>query len=434
MTDASSDAADDERTAPRALGFWACWSLTVGIMIGSGIFLLPSVLAPYGMVSFGGWMLTAAGSICLALVLARLAARTRQTGGVYAYARNGFGDLAGFLIAWGYWASYWIAIPAIAIAFVGYLGVFIPALNDNAIGQVIAALTLIWTMTLINMRSISEASFVQLAMTILKIIPLLIIIGLGVFTGSSDNLPPFNPEGGSIIGVLSATALLTMWAFSGMEAGAVPAGDVKDPERTIPRAIIIGTLVVAFIYIASTYAVMRLVPSEALAQSTAPFADAAAALGPWGAKLVAAGALISTAGAVNGSIFVAGQTPMAVALDGLAPKVFAGRGKGGAPMLALVTASCLGSVLLLMNYTRGLVSMFTLLATMSTLAILLPLFVSAAAELKHSWRNARSWAAIAFLALVYSAFAILGSGLTVLAWGALFIALGAPVYFLLRAK
>ncbi len=420
--------------SPAKLGFWTCWSLTVGIMIGSGIFLLPSVLAPYGLLSFGGWALTAAGSMCLALVLARLASRTHHTGGVYVYAREGFGDLTGFLIAWGYWASYWIAIPAITIAFVGYLTVFIPPLTDNPGWQAASALAVIWALTLINLRGVGAAGAMQLIMTILKIIPLLAIIALGAVVGDSANLPAVNPQDAPFVSVLAATALLTMWAFSGMEAGAIPAGDVKNAEKTVPRAIVIGTLVVAFIYIASSYAVMRLVPAEALAQSTAPFADAAQRFGPWGPKLIAAGALISTAGAINGTIFVAGQMPMAVAIDGLAPKVFAQRTKSGAPALAIIIASALGSVLLLMNYTRGLVGAFSFLAMMSTLAILLPLFVSAAAELKHSWKNARSWTVLALLALVYSGFAILGSGFSILFWGGLFMALGAPVYFLVRER
>ena len=133
----------------KPLGFWTCWSLTVGIMIGSGIFLLPALLAPYGLMSFAGWSLTAGGSICLALVIARLSSRTNRSGGVYIYAQDAFGNLPGFLVAWGYWVAYWIAIPAIAIAFVGYLGVFFPVLKTSIMGQALSALALIWGLTLI---------------------------------------------------------------------------------------------------------------------------------------------------------------------------------------------------------------------------------------------------------------------------------------------
>ncbi|MEE2565745.1 APC family permease [Hyphobacterium marinum] len=413
----------------RVLGFWTCWSLTVGVMIGSGVFLLPAVLAPYGLMSFAGWMLTGAGSILLALVLGRLASRTRRTGGPYIFAHDAFGDLPGFLVAWGYWASLWIAVPAIAIAFVGYLTVFIPPLANSPMGQAGVALALIWTLTLVNIAGLKEAGLVQIAMTVLKLIPLFVIIGLGTVAGSPDNLPAPNPTGEPFIHVLAATALLTMWAFAGLEAGTLPAGSVKNPEKTIPRAVIIGTITVTLIYLAATAAVMMLVPAEILVESTSPFAEAARGLGSWGPHLIAIGALVSTAGSLNGNVFASGQIPMAVALDRLAPKVLARVTPGGGPYVALIAASTLGSIVLVLNYSRGLVGAFTFLLMMSTLAVLAPLFISVAAEIRHSWKSAKGWAALAALAGLYAAFAIFGSGLEVLAWGLVLVALGVPVFY-----
>ena len=134
----------------------------------------------------------------------------------------------------------------------------------------------------------------QLVTTLLKLLPLIVIIALGLMTGTPDNIPPFNPTDKSLIQILTATALLTMWAFVGLEAGTVAAQDVADPKRTIPRAIIAGTLTVTLVYIAATLAVMMLVPMEQLSASKAPFVDAASGLGSWGAGLIALGALIST--------------------------------------------------------------------------------------------------------------------------------------------
>ena len=420
--------------AMKPLGFWGCWSLTVGVMIGSGIFLLPTVLAPYGLMSFGGWLLTGGSSILLALVLARLAGRTKRTGGPYAYAHDAFGDLPGFLIGWGYWASVWIATPTIALAFVGYLGVFFPALNDAPMAQLAIALALLWGLTLVNIRGVREAGIVQLAMTFLKLIPLILIIFAGLAFGSPDNLPEFNPTGGSLPGVLAPTALLTMWAFAGMEAGVIPAGEVADPEKTMPRAIIIGVITVTIIYIGSTAAVMMLVPAEQLAQSTSPFSQAARVLGTWGPPLVAAGALVSTAGSLNGNVFVSGQMPLAVSLDRLAPEFLAIRNRGHAPYWSLIIATAFASLLLLANFSRGLVGAFTFMLMMSTLTTLIPMLASALAEFKHSWRSARGWAAIAVLGALYAIFAILGSGLEVLAWGAVLLALGVPVFYLGRRR
>ena len=395
-----SDTGTTGAAAPsKPLGFWGCWSLTVGVMIGSGIFLLPTVLAPYGLMSFGGWLLTGGSSILLALVLARLAARTTRTGGPYAYARDAFGDLPGFLIAWGYWASVWIATPTIALAFVGYLSVFFPQLSDNPVAQAAIALTLLWTLTLVSIRGVREAGLLQLAMTILKLVPLALVILAGLIAGSPDNLPAANPQGGHPPAVLATTALLTMWAFAGMEA-----------------------------------AVMMLVPADALATSTSPFSDAARVLGTWGPPLVAIGALISTAGSLNGNIFTSGQMPLAVALDRLAPAFLSRRNKGHAPYWSLVLATSISSVLLLLNFSRGLVGAFTFLLMMSILTTLIPLLVSALAEFRYSWRTARGWAAIAVAGALYSVFAILGSGLEVLAWGTVLLLAGVPVFYLGRQK
>ncbi|MGD9965001.1 MAG: amino acid permease [Hyphomonadaceae bacterium] len=423
-----------EQAADKPLGFWSCWSLTVGCMIGSGIFLLPTVLAPFGTISFAGWLLTGAGSILIALTLARLASRTTRTGGPYAYVHDAFGDVFGFANAWGYWASYWTGIPAIAIAFAGYLTVFLPALRENPVGQALSALALIWTLTLINIRGVRDSSVVQIAMTVLKIIPLLIVIGFAAFAGSPANLPSFNPQHAPVLPTMAATALLTMWAFVGLESGCMPAGACKDARRTIPRAIVIGAVTVTVIYLSATAAVMMLVPAATLAASTSPFADAARGLGNWGPALIAAGALVSTAGSTNGNIFVAGQLPMAVALDNLLPRALAHTNAGGAPYISLLISATLASVLLVMNYTRGLVGAFTFLILVSTVATLLPYLFSAIAELRQSWRSARGWAGVALLAMLYALFAIIGSGIEALLWGLGLFASGLPLYFLLRPK
>ncbi|HYD72435.1 MAG TPA: amino acid permease [Candidatus Binatia bacterium] len=418
----------------KPLGFWSCWSLTVGCMIGSGVFLLPSVLAPYGLLSFGGWLVTGAGSILVALTLARLAARTTRTGGPYAFVHDAFGDLLGFANVWGYWASYWTGIAAVAVAFAGYLTVFIPALNDNPVGQALSALALIWTLTLINIRGLRESSILQLALTVLKIAPLLAVIALGVFAGRPEYLPAFNPQGAPILPAIAATALLTMWAFVGLEAGTIPASACKDAARIIPRAVVIGTLTVAAIYLAATAAVMSLVPANVLAESTSPFAEAARAFGAWGPWIIAAGALLSTAGAANGLIFCGAQLPMAAALDRLAPRILGVTDKGGAPFVSLLLTSAIASVLLVTNYSRGLIGAFTFLIILSTLGTLLPYLLCAIAELRQSWRSARGWAGVALLAGLYSIFAILGSGAEALVWGAVLFGSGVPIYFLVRQK
>src|SRR5690349_1806253 len=165
----------------RSIGFWECWALPVGTIIGSGIFMLPAVLAPYGLVSFGGWLLTAGGSIAIALSIGRLARHSTRSGGPYVYALETFGSLTGFFVGWTYWVGCWLATPAVAIAFVGYLGALVPGLQGQPLWQGACALALIWTMTLVSIRGVKEAGVVQLVLTVLKLAPLGLIIGAALF-------------------------------------------------------------------------------------------------------------------------------------------------------------------------------------------------------------------------------------------------------------
>lgn len=406
--------------------------MSAGVMIGSGVFLLPAVLAPYGSISFLGWLFTSAGAIVIALTLGRLAGRTDESGGFYVYVRDAFGALPGFIVGWSYWAATVFAVAAISVAFAGYLGALVPALaGDNVLQGAVAAIV-IWLITGINIRGVSEAAATQLVMTILKIIPLLMIIALAAFAGDVRNVPAFNPQDLPPYQALAATALLTMWAFIGIEAGVVAAEDVQDAKRTIPRAIISATLSVAALYIAATAAVMFLLPPAQLAVSEAPFSDAATRLGAWGPPIIAIGALISTSGSLNGNVFITGQMPMAAARHGGAPQSLAFQNAGGAPSRALLLSSAFATALIVLNYADGLVAAFTFLISMSTLGTLLPYALSALAEIRQSRRVAKGWTTIALVALAYSIIAMAGAGASVLLWGVVLIAAGLPVYYLSR--
>ncbi|MBT7960283.1 MAG: amino acid permease [Akkermansiaceae bacterium] len=403
----------------KKMGFWQCWGMSVGVMIGSGIFLLPTVLAPYGWISLLGWLLTCSGTIVLALVLARLAGTTDHAGGPYAYVRESFGDLAGFLIGWGYWVGVVFGVTAIAVGFAGYMGSIFPIFAANSLTQALVAAMGIGVLTWVNIKGISEAATVQLVLTILKIVPLTVIIGLGIAYGDIDNFPCFNPQQLSMTEALASTALLTMWAFIGIEAAVIPTSDVEDPKKTVPIAVVSAALSVSFLYVGASIAIMFLVPSEVLAASESPFVDAASHMGPGGALLMGVGALISTAGALNGNIFVMGQMPMLVAADGLAPSVIAKKNKGGAPMVALMASSVFSAALLVLNFTDGLVGAFSFLISMSTLSILAPYGLSAMAEFKRSWHSAKGWAGVALLSVIYTLIAAAGSG-----WYVFFLGVG----------
>ena len=418
----------------QTLGFWSCWALAVGTMIGSGILLVPASLAPYGLMSLDGWIVSSVGAVAIILVFARLAGRTRRDGGPYIYVQEAFGEFAGFLMAWTYWISFWVAIPIVAIAFVGYLGVFIPALARHILAQALTAFGVIVAFTYVNLRGLREMSVVQITLTLLKLTPLFVIMGAALAFGSPHDLPPFNPSGAPILASLAAVTLITLFPFTGFEAAVCNTGDVCEPERTIPRALTAAVVVTTLIYIGASLAVMLLVPSGQLARSQAPFADAARVLGSWGAPLVAFGALIVSAGTLNGVIFASGQMPMAVAEDGKAPLWFAKLNAGGVPQNSVLLSSSLGVVLLFLNYTRGLVAAYTFLLMMSTVISLFYYLFCGLAELKHSWRLVRSWTLVALVACAFSVFALVGSGLQVLLWGGVLTALGIPFHLVFRKR
>ncbi len=428
-------------TRRRSLGLWMCTALVVGNTIGSGVFLLPASLAPFGGISILGWLFSASGAVCLAIIFAHLATQLPKIGGPYAFAREGFGDFGGFLVAWSYWIAIVTANAALAAAGVSYLTVFWPALASAPLLGAVAAITVLWLLTLVNMRGVHTAGRLQVVATILKVIPLLAIGVFGFLAFNSEHFTPFNRSGTSSLSAISATVTLTLWAFTGLESGTVPAADVEDPQRTIPRATVIGTLISAAIYIVCTISVMGMIAPNELSTSTAPFADAARKIwGPWGRALVGAGAAISCLGALNGWVLLSGQLPRAAALDGLLPARLARLDARGTPTFSLVLSSTLTMTLVMMNYTRGLVQAFTFMILLATLATLLPyVFSSMTAALlalrdRSATRHLGARLIVAVIGFAFSLWAIAGAGKDVVYWGFLLLICGLPVYILMRRK
>src|SRR5688572_14253285 len=251
---AAALSAAPERKLKRSMGLWMATALVVGNMIGSGIFLLPASLASSaGPVSILGWLFTGAGAIALGLVFANLGRVLPRTGGPYAYARRAFGDFIGFQTAWGYWIAVWAGNAAIAVAFVAYATVFWPELGDSNLLAAVVGIGLIWVLTLTNALGTRESGFVQVVTTVLKFVPLAVIGLIGLFFIDGGNYEPFAPEGTWT--AISAAAPLTLWAFIGLESATVPAEEVRDPERTIPRATILGTVITTVLYIVATIAI-----------------------------------------------------------------------------------------------------------------------------------------------------------------------------------
>ena len=231
------------------MGFWSATALVVGNMIGSGVFLLPASLAPYGQASLYGWALSASGALLLAGVFAYLSRRHPVAGGPYAYARIAFGDLTGFIMAWSYWISVWCAVAAIAVAFAGSVAAIFPALATPA-NEAACALIVLWLGTAFNIAGVRTAGIAQLVITILKLLPLFVIIAVGASKLDAQSFTPFNPSGQGWLSVTTVTAALALWALQGMECATIPAEHVDDAEKTIPRATLLGVALAAAVTIA----------------------------------------------------------------------------------------------------------------------------------------------------------------------------------------
>ena len=424
------------------LGLWTSTSLVTGNMIGAGVFLMPAALAAYGSISLLGWVFSAIGAFLLAKIYSNLSKLMPQAdGGPYAYTRRGLGDFAGFLVAWGYLVSVWSTNAAIAVAFVSALSTFFPMLATSAVAAVLTGLGTIWFLTWINTKGIVTSGKFQLATTILKIIPLVAVAIGGLFFLKLKNFHPFNASNTSDFAAITATTTLTFFAFLGVECATIPSCSVANPEKNIPRATMLGTLTATVVYILSSISVMGMLSAKELQHSVTPFADAAVMMWGNGASyLVSTGVAIAALGALNGYILIQGQIPFAIAKDRLFPPIFGKQNKKAAPAFGIVIGSMVVSVMMAMNYTKGLAEQFKFLILLSTLTVLVPYLFSAAAyiliKVEKKYAEGKWFPSIllASMAFVFSLWMVIGAGQEVVYWGFVLLMAGVPFYVWIQWK
>jgi APA family basic amino acid/polyamine antiporter len=257
----------------------------------------------------------------------------------------------------------------------------------------------------------------------------------------TDNFVPFNVSGESDFAAITITTTLTFFAFVGMESATVPSGNIDQPQKTIPRATRIGTGITMLVYILGSATVMGMIPAAQLVNSHAPFADAAVIMwGETGRYCVAAGAIVSTFGALNGWILFQGQIPMAAARDKIFPRIFMRPNKRGLPAVGLVISSVVMSALLMMNFTEGLTNTFTFMVLLSTMIVLVPYLFSAASYSiivlgDESHRDKiGSKIVIAAVAFFYSLWAVAGSGEQAVYWGFIGLTAGIPLFVWMKRR
>lgn len=423
---------------PRQLGIWMCLALVVGNMIGSGIFLLPANLAPYGLNAIFGWVITIGGALCLATVFAALAKAMPEATGPYDYVARSLGEPPAFFVMWSYWISTWVTNAAISIAAVSYLSSLAPEAFASPGVSALAAAGFVAFFTIVACTGARVSGSVQIVTSILKILPLIAAMGIAIIViGQGDRPAEFAPMPVSPGGI-AATAALTLWAMLGFECATVPASRVCDPERTIPRATLIGTLVVGLIYLAASSAVFLLLPAEVAAKSAAPFADLVGSF--WGsgaATLVVYFAAISCLGALNGWVLMQGEVPLALARRGVFPAWFGKVNARGMPVQAQIAGSSLSIALIAANYTRGLTELFAFMALLATVATLVLYFLAGISALRMMALGQLKRGVLLLVTVVGTGFALwtfYGAGAEATLWGLALLATGIPVWWLMRSS
>ena len=425
------------QTANKKLGLWTSTSIVVGNMIGAGIFMLPATLAGFGGISLIGWICSSIGAFLLSKVFAHLSKLLPAAdGGPFAYSQKGLGDFAGFLVAWGYLVSVWCTNAAITVSFVSALSTFFPALATNAVLAITIGLSTIWFLTWVNSLGIVTSGVVQLITTILKIVPIVLIGVVGLFYIHWENFLPFNTSGTSTFAAITATTTLTFFAFLGIECATIPSGSVVNSATTVAKATLLGTLIATIVYILSTVSIMGMIPAAQLKNSVTPFADGAVLIWGHGAQYwVSAGVAIAAFGALNGWILIQGQLPFAIAKDKLFPQVFMRLNAQGVPVLGLVISSVFVSVLMSINYTKGLVEQFKFLILMTTSTILIPyIFCTASYMIMRfrlpfqSYKFLVSAILLASLTFVFCIWIMLGLGQETVFWGFFLTLTSVPIY------
>jgi arginine:agmatine antiporter len=425
-------------TTPHAsLGLAACTAIVVGNMVGSGFYLSPAALAPYGLLAILTWIVMGVGAICLGLTFARLSRLDSSTGGPYVYTRRAYGDFAGFVVAWGYWISIWASLPVIAFALTGSLAKLWPSLQGNRTLGVAITLGAIWAVVLTNLRGVKTAGVVAELTTYAKLVPFAAIAIVGLAFVRPSQLADFNPSGKSLLDSFAALAPLTMFAYLGLESATVPASDVRDPEKTIPRSTMLGILTAALLYVLGTTVVFGVVPREQLVNSRAPFVDAARMMwGPLAATITSIAVMVSSLGALNGWTLLMGQVPMAAAQDDLFPALFGRLSRRGVPAIGIVVSAALSTVLVLVQVSGApsFSALYDMIVSLSTMAAVIPyVFCALAGALIVAGtggvtRGLSRITLVEIVAFAFSLFTVYGCGPTPVLYGLLLLLLGVPVY------
>lgn len=446
VTHGSADAATGN--SEKKLGLSTLIALVIGSMIGGGVFSLPqnfaSVASPGALIV--GWVVTGIGMLCLAFIYQNLSARCPELdGGIYSYARAGFGDFIGFQSAWGYWFSAWLGNVSYAVLLFSALSFFLPVFGDgNNLVSIVGASIVLWLVHTLVLRGVREAAWINTILTVIKVLVLIIFIvavliafRLGMlsadFWGRMMLIDGSHPD---LFFQVKNTMLVTTWVFIGIEGATVVSARAAK-RSDIGKATVTGLLGALAIYVLVSVLSMGILDQATLAGLKNPSMAGVleSVVGPWGAKFVAGGVVLSVAGALLAWTLFAAELPKVAAQDGVFPEIFARENARNSPSVALWITNGLVQIFLLLTlfYSAGYQALFSI----ATAAILPPYLFSAAYGLKLVWTKARYQDGekrskdliIAIVATVYGFWLCYAAGNSMLLSSLLFVP-GAVVYII----
>lgn len=411
-----------------SIGIWMTGAIVVGTMIGSGIFMLPVSLAPLGANAIFGWIISSLGALAIAFALAALSRRGGD--GIQANIESELGPFVGFLVAWSFWISNLSAEAAVAIAGASALSWINPAFSGTGFVISVAVVSVVF-FTCVNALGVRASGAASIITVVIRLVPLIAVIL--IFADHGFGSVPFEHLAGSPLtfGNLATATTLAFFALTGFENATTPVGKVRNPSRTIPRAIMAGTLFVAIVYLFSSTAVQLLLPGDVVAKSSAPFADAIAA--QWGGTLASVAALgiaVAAFGCLNALILASGELGYAMGLRHDLPAAMARTWRGNTPIVSQVAGSAAAILLIVANSSRSSAGLFTFVILLGTAAVLV-LYLAGALS---AWRlvNSRAGRAGLLIALLFILFAFYGAGLEPDAWCLVLLAIGVAVRFVLQ--
>ncbi|MGC8480008.1 MAG: APC family permease [Acidimicrobiales bacterium] len=431
----------------RALGLPSATALVIGSIIGTGVFTMPAVMAGAGTSSLLTLGVIAVGALLLAVMFGQLTKRIPSSdGGLYAYSKHELGDFAGYLTAWCYWITAWAGNAAIVSSWVLYVESLFSINRPSAWTNFGIALTGLWIPAAVNLFGARQMAWLQNVTVVLKFIPLAVVGIVGWVFVKGANFGPFNATKGSLYSGISIAAGVALFSFIGVETASIAAGRVRDPRANVGRASIYGTLASGLLYVLVTAAIMGLVAHHTLVNNGAPFVNAFQSMFSgvsWAGKFVAAVAVISGLGALNGWTLVTAEMPWAAAKDGLFIPQFSWTYRDGVPWFGILVSTAVASILMAFAYSgkTGL-TVFTYLVNLSVVTVAIPYFFSAVAQLTYlvsgrravsGWRLARDLS-IAVASSLFSLWVTFAAGYQAVYQALVLFLIGIPIYAFLKAR